>query len=1117
MSAQSACRCAILMVGTAVLFAGASLWAQVTVQISGTAMDQTGAALPGIEITATQTDTGFKRTAISDETGSYLLTQLPVGPYRLEAAKPGFRTYVQTGIVLQVGANPTIPIVLEVGEVAETIEVQADTAQVETRAMGVGAVVDNQRIVQLPLNGRNPTDLIALAGAAVQTGSSPAWAVKTGVNISVAGGQTYGVAYLLDGAQHSNFYDATGMPLPFPDALQEFKVETGALAAENGVHSGATVNGVTKSGTNTIHGDVFEFLRNDFFNARNFFSARRESLKRNQLGGTLGGPIKKDKVFFFGGYQGTLIRQLSSDGTAFVPTAREMTGDFSAFMNNPACGTAGRHLAAPFINDKVDPPSLSPAALKIANKFPATSDPVCGRTTFNERNVENDHQFVGRVDYTLNPKHSVFARYLGTLYRNDTPYDLSGGNILTVAAITGSTVQNYGQNDLATSVTLGDTYLISADTVNSFRVAFNRDSGNHGGPHHFGPSDVGINAYGSVPGSISMTAPGLFSLSPGAGPYLHIDVTMLQLNNDVSMVRGAHQFAFGGSVANSLVDGLAFVFSQGIYTFTGQQTGNGMADFLTGRLSGFRQQTPNGLFEYQRFLALYAQDTWKLNRRLTVNYGLRWEPFFPMQMKDQHIYNFSLDRFNQGIVSKVYTNAPPGFYYPGDTGFNGNASIQSQWRNTDPRIGFAVDPGGDGRMSIRGSGGMAYDFVNEQLHHNTVGASPFGGQLIIPSASLDNPYTGFGTPFPYVSNPRNARFQPFGSFQPVPPELKTPVIYSWNLALQRQVTPGWFVSASYVGNHAIHMLTATELDPPVFLGFGPCTLYTVTGNTVTPSPQTVCSTQANENQRRLLYLQNPVAAQNISFITQYESSGTQSYNGLLLNSTFRAGRTLNMNANYTWSHCIGDQTNGNAVPNPGANYIHIDNRRLDRGNCAQDRRHLLNVTAVAQTPQFRNGTLRTIGTGWTMSAIYAYRSGAPLYVNSGLDNSLTGFTTTNQRPDLVNAHVRASNAGSACVGVVNCISWLDINAFAQPALGTLGNVGAYSIFGPGYWQLDMAISRDFRVREGQTLQIRAEGFNVPNSMRPQNPNVGLNAGATFGRIFAAYDPRIIQFALKYAF
>ena len=304
--------------------------AQAVSQISGSVTDQSGAAVPGVQVTATQTDTSVARTAVTKENGSYLLSNLPIGPYRIEAMKMGFRTYVQTGIVLQVDSAPTIPIALAVGDVSTQVQVEANATQVESRAMGVANVIDNQRVLDLPLNGRQPTDLIALSGAAVQTGTSPQWGMATGAQISIAGGLTYGVGYALDGAALSNFYDATGFPLPFPDALLEFKVETSSLSAQNGTHSGGSVNGVTKSGTNSFHGDLFEFLRNGDLNARNFFSPTRDSLKRNQFGGVIGGPIKKDKLFFFAGYQDTLLRTDSQSNLAFVPTPAMLTGNFSA-------------------------------------------------------------------------------------------------------------------------------------------------------------------------------------------------------------------------------------------------------------------------------------------------------------------------------------------------------------------------------------------------------------------------------------------------------------------------------------------------------------------------------------------------------------------------------------------------------------------------------------------------------------------------------------------------------------------------------------------------------------------------------------------------------------------
>ena len=319
------------------VLAETDLWAQATAQISGVVRDQAGAVLPGVEVTATQTETGISRNTVTNETGSYILPNLALGPYRLEAGLPGFRTFVQTGIVLQVNSNPAINPVLEVGQVTEQVEVQANVAQVETRSTAVGQVIENERILELPLNGRQVTDLITLSGAAVQTGTSNGpGSMPGGVQISIAGGLAFGVSYSLDGAMHSDPYDGSNHPMPFPDALQEFKVEAGGSAADTGMRSGGAVNAVTKSGTNEFHGDLFEFVRNYKFNARNFFALRRDSLKRNQYGGTLGGPIVKNKLFFFGGYQGTKTRSDPGTTISFVPTAAMLAGDFTTFAS-PAC------------------------------------------------------------------------------------------------------------------------------------------------------------------------------------------------------------------------------------------------------------------------------------------------------------------------------------------------------------------------------------------------------------------------------------------------------------------------------------------------------------------------------------------------------------------------------------------------------------------------------------------------------------------------------------------------------------------------------------------------------------------------------------------------------------
>src|SRR5580698_1041305 len=361
-------------------------------QIQGVVTDASGSIVPEAQIKATQTDTGTVRTVTAEANGSYVLANLPIGPYRLEVTKPGFSAFVQTGIVLQVATNPTIDVILRVGAVNEQVQVVANALQVETEATGVGNVMENRRILELPLNGRLATDLIQLTGAVITQGVAGAGGFPNTGNLVVAGAQSNGVGYFLDGSVFNNPWDNANMPFPFPDALQEFKVETSALTAQNGIHAGASINAVTKSGSNGFHGDAFDFFRNGDLNARNFFAPTRDTLKRNQYGGTIGGPIRKNKLFFFFGYQGTRTRQDPSTTNAFVPTPAMLTGDFSA------CPTAiPAALASQFSNGKISPTLFDPAAVKLAQALPPTSGP-CGNTSYGLVTKINEGQFAIRAD-----------------------------------------------------------------------------------------------------------------------------------------------------------------------------------------------------------------------------------------------------------------------------------------------------------------------------------------------------------------------------------------------------------------------------------------------------------------------------------------------------------------------------------------------------------------------------------------------------------------------------------------------------------------------------------------------------------------------------------------------
>jgi len=1110
----------------------AALWAQATSQIQGTVLDSTGATVPGAAVRATQTATGALRTATSGADGTYILSNLPLGPYSLEVTKEGFSRYVRTGIVLQVGVSPTVDVSMQVGAVTDQVNVEANATLVETQATGIGSVIETQRILELPLNGRNATDLIAIAGGAVQSGVGSSRSMQGGQAISVAGGQTFGIAYFLDGTTHNNQYDNLNLPFPFPDALQEFKVETGATTAVNGGHAGAVVNAVVRSGSNAFHGSAFEFLRNYNANARDPFAAARDTLKRNQFGGTIGGPILKNKLFFFAGYQGTRTRQDPSDQFTYVPTADMLAGDFRTFAG-PSCnggktinltteritGT-GNNL---FNGNVISPAFFSPAAKNIAAQLPSTGDP-CGLINFGPRTLINEYQTLGRVDYQINDKQMFFSRYMATTFFQPTPNSFEGSNLLST--ITG------GRDNLAQSWTVGHTYLVSPTVVNSLRAAFNRTAVRRTSIEFFSLPDVGVNSYSYMPGYTILRVNNGFGLGGGTENNATFRTTTYQISDDVNIVRGAHQIAFGITASQWRSKSLANVRSPGSVNFSGTVTGLGLADFLYGYLApsgatpGWLQSAPNTLDNRQNYVALYAQDTWKVGTRLTLNFGLRWEPWLPQTIANGAIYSFNFGRFDQGVKSDVFINAPAGFLFPGDKEFVGSSGTNRRWLNMAPRVGLAWDPSGDGKTSIRASFGVSYDYVNGQFYINASNAPPWGSEVRIPGpVPFDDPFVGDTNIFPVTFN-ATAPFSPFGTFLSVQPDQRTERVYSWNFSLQRQLTPAWFVSANYIGSQTVHLWTTTQGNPGQIVG-----PITNVGCTATSTDRT-CA--ANLNLRRTLYLQNPAEAQYIGAVDRIDDGGTQQYHGVLFSAQRRFTRGVSLNANYTWSHCVGDPvgTGGGSTGNVGQGYLIPGYRRFDRGDCVFDRRHIANLSMVAETPRFENDWARRLGTGWRISGLYRFSSGAPLTVYTNADVQLSG--TSNQRAVQLLLDPTASNEGDACPSVSRCISWFNLGAFGKPNAGELGNMSPFNVSGPSLWGLDMALSRSFRIIEGHTLEVRAEAFNITNSVHPGNPSTNVNVAATFGQIRTkaggtpnalggftsggpAGDARIMQFALKYFF
>jgi hypothetical protein len=1023
------------------------------------------------------------RTVTTEADGSYVLSNLPLGPYNIEVQKEGFSVAVQSGILLQVGSDPAVAVSLKPGAVSETVNVEASAALVETRSSAVGAVMENARILDLPLNGRNVLDLMTLSGAAV-TGSAGALYTSSAnpfntESISIAGGTAVGVNFVLDGATHGNPANNLEMPTPFPDALEEFKIETSALQAQSGMHSAGTVNMVTKAGTNQIHGDLFEFLRNYDVNAVNAYTHKPDSLKRNQFGGVVGGPIKKNKLFFFSGFESTFLRQQTATSTV-VPTQAMLQGNFQTFASAACNGGTNITLKAPFVNNQLNFNQLDPVALALANKLTPAQNQQCGQTVYTTLVQEDEGQYVGKLDYQISDKQSLFARYIASTIKEPEPYNLSG-----VLLASGT-----GIEALAQTLTLGDTYVISPTVVNSFRVVANRNNNTRAEADCCSLPSLGANLYDYGQNSTIISVTGGFSLGGNTSSNGKTYVDVLGLNDDVNWVRGAHQFAFGASAAYAQMNYYSNSYDRGQLTISGQTTGLGLADFLTGNVATFVQGPPNGQQGSETYLGLYGQDTWKIMPRLTLNIGIRWEPYLPLHRRDGQVAHFDLASFLDGTRTSQFTNAPPGLFYPGDPGFPGNTGVNSTWTNFSPRAGLAWDPLGNGRMSVRAAFGMFYDFQAMQYWNNTSLIPPWTPKISLTGVPLDNPWANYagGNPFPLLVN-KNSIFPLATEYPNMPYNMKNPSVRSWNLSVQRQIGTQWVVSGTYLGNTSIHIASSSNLNPAVY----------VPGS----------STTANDQARRLLTMLNPTWGPYFQKIINLDDGGTASYEALLLSVERRFNKVLTFNTNYTWSHCISDPYDANLEGSGGVvEYLYPNDRRADRGDClnsAIDLRQTFNLTAVARMPSFQNRMLRLIASNWGVSPIIRTTTGIPYTVSTSADVALTGGA--NQRVNQILPDVY----GNGSFG-----EWLNPKAFQTPATGTLGDMGTANIRGPMFWQFDTALTRNFQTREGQHLEVRAEAFNVLNGVIKGPPIVTANAG-NFGQIVSSLSPRVMQFALKYVF
>jgi len=1079
-------------------------------EVSGTVTDPSGSAVPGAPLSMTETDKGFTRTTHTDTTGHYALPNLPVGAYRLEVKVSGFKEYVDSGIVLQVANNIEINVTLQVGSTTQTVEVTSTAGMVETKENAVAQVIDERRISELPLNNRQETQLILVIGAAAygDAGDTGSKTFYSSTRISVAGGQSNGTAYLLDGGDFTDAMSNVGMPTPFPDATQEFSIETSAVSSRFGTHPGATVNIVTKSGSNKLHGDLFEFLRNGDFDARNFFAAKRDTLKRNQFGGTLGGKILTDKLFFFGGYQGTRNHSDPPQSITHIPTAAMLNGDFTTIAS-AGCQSNGKAvtLKAPFAGNMISPTAFDSVALALASKYlPISSADQCGKVTYGIPVTGNEDQEIGRVDWVKSAKHTVYGRYLVDDYRNPPVFD--GKNILTTTAP--------GNFERAQSATIGYNNTISPTTLNSFHLSWNRIRDNRGPTNTpINWTSLGSQMYSAVPNFLlisSMT--GGFTTFCGTCAPGHFNFTGEQIADDLDVIRGRHELSFGFNILRIQNDTVSGFDENGAPAFDGSFTGLGMGDFLLGKMHDFQQTnaTPDDLRQWS--MSVYAQDSFRVSSRITLNYGVRWEPTFADPDKYGRGTSFSVPAFLAGTASTVHPTAPPGLFFKGDPGIPA-AMWNGHKANFAPRVGVVWDPTGSGKQTIRAGGAILYDTTETWFNERETTNPPFGNDIDVGSTgTLTNPWAGYpgGNPFPQHGN---LFFPSFGTYVNMPINPKPLNVAQWNVTYQRQFARSWLVSVSYLGNKTTHLWITQEVNPAEFLGTGACTINSVAYN--------VCSTTANTNQRRRFFQTNPATGASYASIDTADDGANAHYEGGLASVQHRFESHFTFLANYTYSYCLSDYDTEDAMAGPRNSQPF--NRRADYGRCVFDSRSIFNASLVAQS--FWKGGNMWAGRvlrDWEFAPLFRAAGGQPIYPVTGTDNSLTGLGT--DRPNQILADPYAPTP--ACKNAP-CHQWLNPAAFAANPTGTFGSVGRNAFRGPKFVNLDASLSRNFKLNERFTLQARGEAFNLFNHTnfvgQISPPGLiasfttwtnGLNS-STFGEVQSAFDPRILQFALKVIF
>lgn len=1164
--------------------------ADITGSISGIVTDPSGAVVPGATVVAIAESTNVQSTTITDGKGFYAFPALSVNHYTITVTQPGFNTFSVSGVIVNANSAIRIDIHLVLGKVTNTISVKSDVLRIETQSTQMGQVIEGSKITAMPLNGRSFIDLLALQpGVSPYTGDD----TTTGIGVSnISGGQTNGTQAINGGRPESNAYMVNGADaeegvhnaaamIPNLDSIAQFRIITNNFDAEYGNFSGGQINVVTKSGANRFSGDVFDFLRNTDLDAKNYYDLTRGVFIQNQFGGTLGGPVIKNKMFFFGDYQGT--RQIiGANVNAPVPSLADRSGNLidqasALSVSDPANGGQGvvgaywagilsSRLGYPvaagepyyssgctnssqcvFPNAIIPKKAWSPVAVQTLKYIPEpnrtiSNIPYYVTSAYNSR-LSDDKGGI-RLDFNTRFG-ALFGYYFFDQYNTINPYD-QGINL------PGFADQNTGRTQM---VNLGLTTTIGNSLVNDARIVYLRNVNLTGVPFEgtgVSLASLGFNTPWNSTGGIGNISSALVGVPSFffnnyefgmAQDTLHQYNNTLQLIDNITKIVGTHTIQFGADFHYDQINERNYDDPNGAFGFDGSETGLDFADYLIGATVNFTQASQQILDSRAKYFGVYGQDSWRVTPTLTANYGLRYEimtPWYDTQNK--------LETLIAGEQSLSFPGAPVGLVVPLDPGVPRTLS-PVKYTNFAPRIGFAYAPdfehgllgnvlGGAGKSSIRAGYGIFYSSIQDATGFVEVGDAPYGLYYSSPVPPLlESPYidraTGNneGIKFPFKFPPTNVSPKnpdtTFNWVQATPisgsdyfyPKNVIPYVQQFELSLQRQLGSATVLTASYVGNVGRHLLTFEESNP------SDQALCLQLNNPANVAPNSPTCGPFNEDTvfttagGATVNGTRPTFGINFGSNPFMKTAVSSSFNSLQASLQHRE-KYADFLVAYTWEKSMDNGSGAFDATNP---YDPAQSRALSIFDVPQ----YLVVSYTVQLP-FDNlwghsGALSQLTKGWAISGISSFASGEPVQLSESDDRALTGaFNANIDEPNYANNGSKLyvdRNPRNGRTQNATSKPYFNPNHFVLENLGQVGNVMRRYFSGPGILNTDLALLKNTNLGGSRVLQFRAEAFNVFNHAQFNNPSGNINNAGLggFGYVTSANAPRIMQIALKLLF